>query len=508
MRSVMDGFLTTLDATSATPLHTQIRRGIHAAVRCGAMGPGDRLPAVRPLAGRLGVNRLTVLKAIRQLVKAGVLESVEGKGVFVARQAPVAAGGGCEAAYKGPFFEGLAEGPHTHPAAPPVDAAAARSVFQSAVGDGTAEELIAFSAGFPPLDAIPTALIRKGLGRLLRHEDAARHLNYAETDGYGPLLEALKANLAQRGLPLGDDDQLLITSGAQQGLALCLDVFVRGAGALAIESPGYMGMIAACQMRGIPMVPVPVDRGGINPARLETVLKQHHIAAIYTVPTYQNPTGVTQSRRRRERIVELARRYDTRIIEDDTYVDMRLGGRTIPPLKAQPGGERVVYVGSFSKSLAPGLRIGYAVASGQLAADLRHFKESVDVSSGSLSQVLLADLLASGQYTRHLARCRRLYRARRDAMLASLEKHFPPEVRYTSPKGGLHLWAMIERPVDIQSLSHRCRRRGVTFAPGSYFFVDGRQAGSMRLNFAMQTPQVAEEGIRLLATCMREEFET
>ncbi len=508
MQSVMERLPTTLNADSATPLHTQIRRGIHAAVRSGEMAPGDRLPAVRPLASQLGVNRLTVLKAIRQLVKAGVLESVEGKGVFVARRPRLAAGGRGELAYQGPFFEGLAEGPHLRPAAPPHDPAAARSVFRSAVDDGTAEELIAFSAGFPPLDAIPTALIRKGLGRLLRGEDAARHLNYAETDGYGPLLEALRANLAQRELPLGSEDHLLITSGAQQGLALCLDVLVRGAGALAIESPGYMGMIAACQMRGIPMVPVPVDRGGLNPARLESALKQNEIAAIYTVPTYQNPTGVTQSRRRRERIVELARRYDTLIIEDDTYVDMRLGGRTIPPLKSYPGGERVVYVGSFSKSLAPGLRIGYAVATGQLAADLRHFKESVDVSSGSLSQVLLADLLASGQYTRHLARCRRLYRARRDAMMDSLARHFPPEVRTTRPRGGLHLWAMIERPIDIQSLARRCRRRGVTFAPGTYFFADGRQAASMRLNFAMQPPEVADEGIRLLAAAMREEFET
>jgi GntR family transcriptional regulator/MocR family aminotransferase len=486
----------TLGNETATPLHVQIRRQIRDAVRSGDLRPGEKLSGVRDLADDLGVNRLTVLKAIRALTSTGLLTSVRGKGVFVVDQPegleprPVGPPN-----LDGPFFEGVAEGP-----ADPATGAAISNVIQSTVEDAISGRHLAFSAGFPPRELIPTDLIRTRISRLLREPHGADRLGYVSTEGDGELRAELRALLEQRGLVLGSDDHILITAGAQQGLSLCLRTMVRPGEAVALESPTYMGAIAACRMMEVPMAPVPVDRAGLNPERLESALRRREIAGIYTVPSFQNPTGVTQTLRRRSQILELARRHDALVIEDDTYADLRLGGRGVPPLKSLPGGERVVYLGSFSKSLAPGLRVGFLVATSPFSERLRQLKEITDINTGGLAQGLVADLLRSGLYRRHLARVRREYRKRRDAMIEALAEHLPPTARFTRPRGGLHVWVMLAQPIDAVRLNERARREeGVSFAPGALFFCDGRRSSSFRLNYSSHPADRIEGAVRRLA---------
>ncbi len=256
------------------------------------------------------------------------------------------------------------------------------------------------------------------------------------------------------------------------------------------------------------MVPVPVDGSGLNPQRLEASLRRQAIGALYTVPCFQNPTGVTMGLRRRRLIMELVQKHGLFVIEDDIYADLRLGGRRTPPLKSLPGGERVVYVGSLSKSLAPALRVGFMVARRELADDLIHLKGLTDVNTSALTQALVADLLGSGFYRRHLARLRRGYRLRRDAMIAALEQHLPPGARFTRPKGGLHLWVMLDRALDTHLLLARCRRAGVAFSPGELFFCDARHGGCFRLNYSSHPPDRIEAGIRRIAACIRAEEES
>jgi GntR family transcriptional regulator / MocR family aminotransferase len=492
----------TLSQEISTPLHVQIRHRIKLAVQSGDLLPGQQLPGVRSLAEMLEVNRLTVLKAIKSLSRAGLLVSVPGKGVFVARQPR-----GLELAdqaapeIEGPFFEGVAEGPDLSEP----DDSAFKDPLRATVDDGLAKNIVSFAAGFPPDAAIPTDTIRIRLSKLLRDEQGPKRLGYISTEGDPTLRLELRTLLVKRGLKLRPDDRILITAGAQQGISLCLDSFLSSGNTLAMESPGYLGAIAACRLKKIPMTPIPVDHAGLNPERLQSAIRRHDIGAVYLVPNFQNPTGVTQSLRRRRQILELASRHNLLVIEDDIYADLRFGGRGIAPLKSLPGGERVVYIGSFSKSLAPGLRLGFIVASGRLADDLRRYKEIVDISTGALVQALGADLLSSGYYLRHLRKIRRMYRKRRDAMLLALETYLPKTVRFTRPKGGLHLWVMLDRPIDALKLLERTKKSGLSFSPGTLFFCDGRRSSSFRLNYSSYPPEVINQGIRLLAKCIAKE---
>jgi GntR family transcriptional regulator/MocR family aminotransferase len=381
--------------------------------------------------------------------------------------------------------------------------------LKAAMEDGFSKDGISFSVGFPPLETIPADTIRKRLNRLLRQPSQVAGLGYVPSEGDPALLHAVTNLLSKRGLRLGPDDKILITSGAQQGIALCLQALFSRGDTLAVESPGYMGLIANCRLRGIPMVPIPVDRRGLNPERLRTAAKKQELRGVYVVPNYQNPTGVVQSLKRRRQILDVADQHDMYIIEDDVYADLRFGGRSIAPMKSLPGGERVIYLSSFSKALAPGLRVGFLVASGPIVETLRRYKEADDISTGGLVQAVMTDLLESGFYERHTVKVRREYRRRRDAMLNALLTHLAkPWIKITRPRGGMHLWVMFKKNLDIESLLLRCRAAGVSFAPGYLFFADARKASSLRLNFSSHHADVIEEGVRRLARSIAKEEES
>ncbi len=497
-----------VDSRLPLPVHRQIRRSIREAIADGDHASGARLPSVVEMSRMLGVNRLTVLKAVRALIQTEVLLSVKGKGLYVAsgrdrlRNAP---DGEIQNAFPMSgerFFEGIAEGPETGFETETLE------LIGPFVADSQDEKMISFAVGFPPRDLLPIEMIRKRALDLLSGERGRTALGYAGSDGDKGLIEAIAGLLRQRGLALGADDRIIVTHGAQQALTLCLDRYFTNRGALAVESPGYMGIVAACRQRGIPLVPVAVDPGGMNPRLLAQALKRPEVIGLYTVPTFQNPTSVTQHLGRRKRILSLAAKHNALVLEDDTYGDLRLGGKHVPPLRSLPGSERVIYIGSFSKSIAPGLRVGFAQASGDIGRELSHLKETVDISTAMFSQALVRDLIASGAYHRHLSKVRREYRKRRDAMLLALSSMMGDLVRVVPPKGGLHLYVMFTHPVDIDALEKRCRQAGVLFAQGALFFSDGRRPSAVRLNFAAHRAEVINEGILRLSECLKQEMKS
>lgn len=493
--------LKAVDRHSPIPLHRQIRRSLRAVIAANDPGPSIPLPSAKALAAIFGVNRLTVLKAVRYLVAAGELRSVPGKGVYTGNPSGRTVAG--DEAAERRFFEGIAEGPEFPPHETEGDRPEAFGRFLSqSLNDG----IISFAAGFPPKEWMPTDALRRVTTRILKGDTAGASLGYAHGEGYGPLLVEIRRLLSQRGLELNDNDRILVTSGAQQAVALCLARFFDRGGALAMESPGYLGVIAACRQRAIPMVPVAVDAGGLHLRSLVAALKRPEVRGVYTVPTFQNPTGVTQLLARRKQILTLVEKRDGLIIEDDTYADLRFGGKAVPPIKSLPGGARVIYIGSFSKSLCPGLRIGFLAASGDIAQKLLHLKETADISTGTFSQAITAEFMGNGGYRRHLTAIQKEYRKRRDAMMVSLHRHLGGLVRIWPPKGGLHLFIAFERPLDMEALEARCGAEGVLFAPASLFFSDGRRPGAMRLNFAAHNAAGIEEGIRRLADCVKKEM--
>ena len=495
----MSVVLKPVDTGLSIPLHRQIRSALREV--CAAEAPGTRLPSAAEIAAQLGVNRLTVLKAVRHLVQLGILRSVSGKGVYTTGKT----GDGSDTndwIGADRYFEGIAEGPETE-ALTTEDSV---EVIGRIVDESLDDQVISFSAGFPPRDLLPLDALRRCTGKVLSGPSAGVVLGYAPTAGAPSLLAEIQRLLEGRGLHLDDDDVLVVTEGAQQAISLCLERFFEHRGALAVECPGYMGVLAACRQRSVPIVPVAVDRGGLHPGSLARALRRPEVRGLYTVPTFQNPTGVSQHLMRRRRILALAEAHDAMILEDDTYADLRLGGVPPAPIKSLPGGERVIYIGSFSKSLAPGLRLGFFAAKGELGQKLLHLKETIDISTGMLSQAVAAEFIAQGGYRRHLASVKKEYRSRRAAMLSALERHLGARVRVHSPKGGLHLYVIFEQPVDMASLEQRCRDTGVLYAPGALFFSDGRRPSAIRLNFAAHPAAVIEEGIGRLAACIRQEM--
>ena len=488
-----------LSHRSAVPLHTEIRHAIERAVIDGALPVGNRLPGTRDLAEAFGVHRLTVTKAIRFLENRGILTAVAGKGVFVAkgpkyleppRELPPT-----------PFFEGIAEG-----AIEGIDIPDRSGVLGRFVAQTLQNEHIGFAAGFPPESLIPGGLLKRTASQVMKDPSLGNPFSYAHPEGDPRLIAQIERLLEERGYALGKDDRILITSGAEEAISLSLECFFNRTKGLIIESPGYMGTIAACRQRHIPMCPAPVDHGGVHPGSVERYLKSHEAVGLYTVPTYQNPTGITQQGRRREKLMALSTHYGAVIIEDDTYMDLRFGGRPIAPLKSLDGGENVIYIGSFSKSLAPGLRLGFLVATGDRALMLKHYKETWDISTNSLSQAIVAAFIESGAYRRHLHRVRRIYKERRDAMLAALEAELFGIAEFTKPKGGMHIWVMLQQAVNLTRIEERAGAQGVIFAPSNLFFEDGRKTSAFRLNFTANDTDTIREGISRLAGVIKQEI--
>ncbi len=476
---------TPLNPGAASPLYLQVQRNLRALIQDGEWQPGLRLPAVPDLAERFQVHRLTVLKAIAGLKRTGWVQTVTGRGTFVADYLPQAPALRGSAAFP---FEGSALRVHEGELGPWLGETLERAQNR---------ELISFSAGFPPADLLPGEALRRIYTRTMKELGPDAWV-YSAPAGHPAYLQAVSDWLASEGEPLLPGWGLRAIPGAQSGLALAVEALTVPGDRVLVESPCYVGTLALLRAMGREPVPVPVDASGLNPDRLASALQKGDAKLIILVASFHNPTGMTLSRSRRERVLALTRAFGVPLVEDDTYADLRFSGQSVPSFRMLPDADHVIHVGSFSKSLAAGLRLGYVVAPEYQLKRLAPVQEVHTIALPILSQVAVAKLIEEGGFKRHVTRLRRSLRERRDAMLEALRANFPRDTEITEPKGGMHLWVVLPEDLSSLELLKDAIPQGLGFAPGPLFFADGRGTNCLRLNFSTYAPGVTREAIARL----------
>jgi 2-aminoadipate transaminase len=372
-------------------------------------------------------------------------------------------------------------------------------------------DLISFAPGFPAPDIFAWDEFRDVAASVLDGSDATV-LQYGPTRGYRPLVEALPQILADRHVTAGVDE-IVVTTGSQQGLDLCARVFVDPGDVVLVELPTYTGAITAFNNVQATLVGIRQDADGIDLEDLDRVWTHERgagrrIAFLYVVPNFQNPTGLLIGLEKRRRLLEWASRRDVLIVEDDPYgalhFDDAAGAAETRPIKADDAEGRVVYMSSFSKTLAPGFRVAWMAAPPPIAAKIEVAKQAADLCSGALDQRIVYELWKRGSLSARLPTLRSYYQAKRRVMEQALTRELGDLVAWPQPKGGFFLWASFAEEVDTDALLDRAVAHGVVYVAGSAFFVDGRRSQYARLAFSAPSHERIEEGIRRLARAVRE----
>ena len=367
-------------------------------------------------------------------------------------------------------------------------------------------DLISFAAGYPDPAGFPWGEFRAIAAGLLSGTDGSV-LQYGPTRGYRPLLESIADLLAKRGIAV-TLQEVMTTSGSQQGLDLIARVFVAPGDAVLVEVPTYTGAIAAFRNAQCRLVGVAQDADGIDLDDLDLVWRREREAGarlklLYLVPNFQNPTGILLSLERRARLLEWVARRDMLIVEDDPYGELYFEDVTRPeatrPLKADDAAGRVIYLSTFSKTLAPGLRVAWVAAPAPIVERFDTAKQSMDLMCGILDQRIVHESIVRGVLARQAAPLRQLYRDRRDVMEGALRDTFGTQLTWPAPKGGFFLWVRLPPRCDCDSLLPRALEEGVLFVAGSAFCVDGSGRDRMRLSFSWPAPERIREGVRRLA---------
>lgn len=477
-----------LDRASATPLYRQIVSWLRRNIESGSLAPETKLPASRALADLLGVSRITVKNAYAVLEVDGFIVSREGSGTYVAR----------------PLLD-LDHDPRApEPAWPPWQQSAVADVQSESPrmpAHGRADTISFTGVADPRL--FPLAEFANTLRDVLRRR-GTEALGYGSFGrGFAPLRETIVHILASQGIR-ADMRDVLVTAGSQQALSLVCGALLRPGDVVVVEEPTYNNALGLFRTLGLRVVSVPLDSDGVRTDLLETVLRRDHPSLIYTIPNFQNPSGATLSGDRRRELLSLAERYNVPIVEDDYAGDLRFEGRTQPAIKALDPGGRVIYLGTFSKMLMPGLRVGYLIVEGPVMEKLVRRKEVTELTTSPLMERAVNEFVTVGRYQAHLRRTTRLYRRRRDAILEAIAAHLPACSVEHVPKGGLFLWLRLPTGRSASGLLPRAIEHGVEFAPGTRFFADPRHGEPfVRLNLAVCTPEEAEEGVYRFATALR-----
>jgi DNA-binding transcriptional MocR family regulator len=486
--------LLTLDSSLHKPLYVQIRDQIRERIVGGALRVGDRLEPSRELAKRLGVHRTTVGNAYAELEAEGLIQGTVGRGTFVS---PLAS------QLKNPqplkrraasdfFWDGfLVEEPR--------DDALGRlmaSAFQPGV--------ISFAASHASPELSPVELVRRATDRVLRRE-GARLLQYGSSDGHAPLKRYLQSQLRRDGIP-AELDEILITNGCQQSLDLLRRSLVAVGDTVVCENPTYPGLWRVFDSPGVRMIGAPVGAAGMDLDFLQAVLEQNKVKLIMTSPNFQNPTGRAMPLAARQRLLELATRFQVPLAEDDIYGALRFHGRELPPLKSLDTAGLVIYLNSFSKVGFPGLRVGWVVASRRVIERLRAAKQQADLHTNLLGQAVLEELGRGGWLRKLLRRTRRVYEHKLDVLRRAAEQHFPPQASCVYPEGGMSLWVELPPGLDAAELLVKAQDRGVIFAPGCYFYFQQPQHNAFRLCFTALPDEQIAGGIEILGGLLKAEI--
>lgn len=372
------------------------------------------------------------------------------------------------------------------------------------------QDIISFGGGLPAPEVFPVKEFQEACNVVLR-DFGPQALQYSTTEGYRPLREMIARHTARYSLEVTPDN-IVITSGSQQALDFIGRVFINRGDRILVESPTYLGALQAWNAYGAEYVAVPSDENGMNTDELEEALRTGP-KFIYVLPNFQNPTGVTLSLERRKKLIELADKYGVPIIEDDPYGQLRYEGEPLPSVVVLDnqfrGGNgtysgNVIYMSTFSKILAPGIRLAWVVAPVEVIRRLVMAKQAADLHTATFNQMVAYEVGKAGFLDEHIEVIRKTYHERRDVMLETMDEVFPSEVRWTRPQGGMFLWGILPEDMDAAEVLKVALQKKVAFVPGAAFHATGGGENTMRLNFSFSSPDTIREGITRLGLLLKE----
>ncbi len=378
---------------------------------------------------------------------------------------------------------------------------AIREIFKSLGKPGC----ISFAAGNPSPESFPIPQIKEIADDILTN-DPITALQYGVTEGYAPLRDLVKQRL-KRVYNIGTpDDETIIVTGGQQGIELTCKVMCNEGDVVISENPSFIGALNSFRSLGAKLVGVPLKDDGMDIAALENALKSNpKTKLIYTIPSFQNPAGITSTLENRKAVYELARKYDVLIIEDNPYGDLRFAGEDVPTYKSFDTDGRVVYCGSFSKILSAGIRVGTLTANKELVSKIVVAKQVEDVHTNVFFQMVCAKYMSEYDLEGHIEKIRKLYMHKAGLMIAALEKYMPADVKFTRPDGGIFLWCSLPEGYSLDEFVKRCSDKNVFVVPGTAFLPDESEVTrSFRLNYSMPSDEEIDRGIKLLADVVEE----
>ncbi len=369
--------------------------------------------------------------------------------------------------------------------------------------------VISFAAGNPAPEAFPVKAVRE-ISEKLFQEDPVSVLQYGITEGYLPLRDLMKERMTAQGNFKSDSEELIITSGAQQVMELACKSLCNPGDTLICEAPSFIGSLNAFKSYNVNLVGVPLDEEGMNPEKLEQALKENaNTKLIYLIPNFQNPTGKTTTLKRRKELYALAQKYDVIIIEDNPYGDLRFAGEDVPTIKSMDTDGRVIYAGSFSKVLAPGIRVGYGIAPKEVIAKMVVCKQVSDVQTNNFGQMLAYQFMQTVDFDAHLAGLRVIYQQKAERMLNGIAQHFSKKVSYTRPEGGLFLWCTLPEGSDMTGFCQKAvQEYKIAVVPGNAFMVSENDVTySFRLNYSTPKDEDIDKGIAVLGQLTKTMFD-
>jgi 2-aminoadipate transaminase len=370
--------------------------------------------------------------------------------------------------------------------------------------------VISLAGGLPDTSTFPPQAFAAQMTRIAQ-ESAAEALQYGPTEGFRETVDCIVEVMGAEGM-LPDPEDVIVTTGGQQAIDLICKALVDPGDAVICEAPTYPGAIPVFCSYQAETIQIECDEEGMRIDELERTLERldgegRRPKFVYSVPTFQNPAGVTMSMERRRRLVELARSRELLVVEDNPYGLLRFGGEALPPLYQLDGGDFVIYIGTFSKILSPGIRLGWAVTPPPLMEKVVLGKQAADLCTSTLTQYFVREYFGEGRWREYIEGLIDIYRDRRDAMVEALRRYFPPQATWTEPDGGLFIWATLPSYIDTSDLLAKALREDVAFVPGQAAYVDGRGRNSMRLNFSAGDEDEIREGIRRIGKVVAEQVE-
>lgn len=367
-------------------------------------------------------------------------------------------------------------------------------------------EIISFAGGLPAPELFPLEAVEKAMVKTMQTQ-GAQALQYGPTEGYDPLRKHIAGLMGAMGIGT-EFNNILVTNGSQQGLDFAGRIFFNEGDYVIVESPSYMGAINAFKAYECNFLEVDTDADGMLMDQLEATIRKYgdKVKMIYVIPDFQNPSGRTWSLERRQQLLALAKQYDLPILEDNPYGLLRFEGEAMPAIRSMDDDGRVIFLGTFSKTLTPGLRLGWVEADQELLQKFILCKQGADLQASTVNQITVANLLDEFSIYDHIEKIKYVYRNRRDVMMEAMEMYFPEGVTYTRPTGGLFTWVELPEHINTKELGAKAIEHKVAFVPGASFFPNSENNHCMRINYSSMNEEKIKEGIKRLGALIQAEM--